>query len=119
AWLMAVWQDDPVGGAALTMLALTFLVALVVAVIVELRALRRLREVGRFRSELEAAMAQDSHRLLSSALAPVLKLVEARRPDLVRDFRHRVEGQTDCTAMIRQFRIAVLTPLDQEARRAV
>jgi len=37
----------------------------------------------------------------------------------VRDFRHRVQGQTDCATILKQFRGAVLVPLDQEARRAV
>lgn len=118
-WLAAVVREDPVGGGALGVLALAFLAALGAAVIRDLRALRRLREVQRFRAELMAAQAQDSHRRLSLALAPLLALVEARRPELVRDFRHRAEGQTDCAALIRQFRGTVLTPLDQEARRVV
>jgi putative membrane protein len=118
-WLTAAVREDPVGGSMIAALALAFLVALAAAAIREVRALRRLREVGRFRSELTAALQQDSHRRLSLALAPVLAMVEARRPDLVRDFRQRAEGQTDCAALIRQFRGAVLTPLDQEARRVV
>jgi putative membrane protein len=49
----------------------------------------------------------------------VLALDVARPPQLVRFFRHRAEGQTDCAAVIRQFRGAVLAPLDREARRVV
>jgi putative membrane protein len=118
-WLTAVVRDDAVGGGVLSALALAFLLALAAASVREIRALRRLREAERFRAELAAALAQDSHRRLSAALAPVLAMVGARRPELVRDFLHRTEGQTDCAAILRQLRGAVLAPLDQEARRVV
>jgi putative membrane protein len=119
AWLADVVREDPVGGGALSALALAFLVALGTATAREVRALRRLREAERFRAELAVALEQDSHRRLEVALAPILAMVGARRPELVRDFRHRSEGQTDCAAVLGQFRGAVLTPLDREARRVV
>ncbi|MBB4265701.1 TIGR01620 family protein [Roseospira visakhapatnamensis] len=117
--LIDVWSRDPIGGGLLTALALAFLGALGVSVEAELRTVRRLRDVARFRKEMETALEQDSARRLSKALAPLLSMVHERRPDLVRDFRHRVQGQTECAAILKQFRGAVLVPLDQEARRAV
>lgn len=117
--LAAIWSRDPIGGALLTALTLAFVAALGAAVAAEVRTLRRLREVARFRTEMETALEQDSARRLSNALAPLLAMVHERRPDLVRDFRHRVQGQKECAAILKQFRGAVLVPLDQEARRAV
>jgi|GEM_PF-2908516 len=117
--LVDIWGRDPIGGGLLTLLSLAFLTALGAAVSAELRTIRRLRDVARFRRDLETALERDSARRLSSALAPMLAMVHERHPELVRDFRHRVQGQTECATIIKHFRGAVLTPLDQEARRAV
>lgn len=117
--LVAIWQRDPVGGTLLGGLALAFLVALAVASLGELRALRRLRHATRLRAAIEQALRRDSPGELASAMAPVLALVGARRPELVRDLRHRIDGQSDVRATVNQFRAALLVPLDREARRVV
>jgi putative membrane protein len=117
--LVQVWQDGWIGGAVLTALGVALVAALAAAVTTEVRALRRLGEVGRFRDALTRALADDSDRRLRSALDPVLSLVRARKPDLVKDFNRRAKGLHEPDAVMKQFRGAVLTPLDQEARRSV
>lgn len=118
-WLLETWQRDWLGATALGALLLAFLAALAVAAGRELRAIRRLHKAARFRAALDVALEHDSAGEISAALAPVLEMVAARRPDLVRQFHHRVDGQSDGAAMVRQFRAAVLLPLDREARQAV
>lgn len=118
-WLADIWRHDWFGGAALTILSVAFLAGLAKASIGEVLALRRLREAARFRADLEAALRRDSPQELAAAMAPVLTMVTARRPELVQSFHRRIDGQSDCAAMIHQFRAAVLAPLDQEARRVV
>jgi putative membrane protein len=118
-WLVDTWQSDRIGGSILAILSLVFLGALAKASIGEFLALRRLREATRFRADLAAALHRDSPAEIAAAMAPVLAMVTARRPDLGRQFHHRVDGQSDSAAMVRQFRSAVLAPLDQEARRVV
>ncbi|HEX2891759.1 TIGR01620 family protein [Vineibacter terrae] len=117
--LIGLWQRDNIGGAVLGLLSLAFLAALAVATAGELRALRRLRDAARFRAAIEAAQRQDSPSALAAAMAPVLAMVAERRPELARALHHRIDGQSDVAAMVRQFNAAVLAPLDQEARRAV
>jgi len=117
--LVGVWTDSWIGGAVLSTLALAFTVALASATLTEVRALRRLGEVGRFRDALTRAMADDSDRRLRLALDPILSLVRARKPDLVKDFNRRAQGQHQSDTVMKQFRGAVLAPLDQEARRTV
>ena len=117
--LLDVWRSDWVGGALLSLLALAFLAALGRAVVVEVRALRRLAEVDRVRARLERALSDDRPARLNAALDPVLALVGTRRPDLVKAFRQRRRGLEEPQAVLKQFRGAVLTPLDQEARRVV
>jgi putative membrane protein len=118
-WLIDTWRSDRIGGSILAILSLAFLGALAKASIGEFRALRRLREATRFRADLAAALRRDSPAEIAAAMAPVLAMVTARRPDLARQFHHRVDGQSDSAAVVRQFRSAVLAPLDQEARRVV
>jgi putative membrane protein len=117
--LVSLWHDEPVAGALFTALTLAFVLAAGAAVSIELRAFARLRHAERFRAEVAAAEAQDSHRRLRAAIAPVLAGIGTHRPELARDFAERTEGQTDCEAITAQFRGAVLTPLDREARRVV
>jgi putative membrane protein len=117
--LLDVWRTDWVGGTLLSLLALAFLAALGRAVVVEVRALRRLAEVDRVRARLERALSDDRPAKLNAALDPVLSLVGSRRPDLVKAFRQRRRGLEEPQAVLKQFRGAVLTPLDQEARRVV
>ncbi|HKV00084.1 MAG TPA: DUF697 domain-containing protein [Vineibacter sp.] len=117
--LIEIWQRDWVGGAVLGTLSLGFLAALLAALLHEFRALRRLHDAARLRTRLETALRRDSPGELMSALAPVLSMVAARRPELVQQFHHRIDGQSDSDAIVRQFRTVVLSALDQEARRAI
>ncbi|MQX34980.1 TIGR01620 family protein [Roseospira navarrensis] len=117
--LVQVWTDGWIGGAVLTVLALAFVAALGSATWTEVRALRRLGEVSRFRDQLTRAMADDSDRRLRKALDPVLGLIRDRKPELVKDFQRRSKGLHEPDTIMKQFRGAVLTPLDQEARRTV
>jgi len=117
--LVDIWQRDWIGGAALGALSLGFLGTLAAALLHEFRSLRRLHDATRLRTELETALRRDSPGELMSALVPVLTMVAARRPELVQQFHHRIDGQSDSQAIVRQFRAVVLAPLDQEARRAI
>ncbi|MBB4286220.1 TIGR01620 family protein [Roseospira goensis] len=117
--LVDIWSGDWIGGALLTALAAAFLAALGTATMAEVRALRRLGEVDRFRETLGTALAQDQPTRLRQTLGPILALVRARRPELVKAFTQRSQGLTDTDAVLKQFRGAVLAPLDQEARRTV
>jgi len=117
--LIDIWQRDWIGGTALGVLSLGFLGALVAALLHEFRAFRRLHDATRLRARLETAMRRDSPGELMSALTPMLTMVGARRPELVQQFHHRIDGQSDSEAIVRQFRAVVLAPLDQEARRAI
>lgn len=117
--LVEIWQRDWIGGAALGALSLGFLGALVAALLHEFRALRRLHDATRLRAKLETAMRRDSPGELMSALTPMLTMVGVRRAELVQQFHHRIDGQSDSEAIVRQFRTVVLAPLDQEARRAI
>lgn len=119
SWLVDIWQRDTLGGIVLTTLSVAFLAGLAKASIGELLALRRLREATRFRADLEAALRHDSPPEITTAMAPVLAMVARRRPELASQFHHRIDGQSDVAAMLRQFRTTVLAPLDQEARRVV
>ncbi len=117
--LIDIWRSTWIGGAALTGLALLFVVLLARAIVTETRALRRLGEVERVRAALERALADDRPARLTRSLNPILALIDARRPALVKAFRQRSRGLDEPDAVLKQFRGAVLQPLDQEARRVV
>ncbi|WP_142849265.1 TIGR01620 family protein [Telmatospirillum sp. J64-1] len=118
-WLSGLFTRDPVGAGLLGLLFAALLVSLAFASWREVRALRRLGEVDKFRRALAEAEESNSPRRLEQALTPVLTMVGERRPELVRNFRHRSQGLNDTAAILRQFHGAVLTPLDAEARRVV
>jgi len=117
--LVDIWSGDWIGGAALTALVVAFATALISATMIELRAIRRLGEVGRFRAALAQSLQHDSAARLRRTLQPMLSMVGARRPELVKAFGQRTQGLTENDAIMKQFRSAVLAPLDQEARRVV
>jgi putative membrane protein len=117
--LVDIWSRDWIGAAVLTALAVAFVAALISATLIELRAVRRLGEVARFREALNRSLEHDSGARLRRTLEPTLALIRARRPELVKAFGQRSQGLTECDAILKQFRGAVLTPLDQEARRVV
>lgn len=117
--LVETIRSDWIGGTFLIALTLAFVAALGAATLAEWRALRRLGDVARVRETLANVRTDGSATRLRKALEPVLALVRVRRPDVVKAFGQRTQGLTDADAVMKQFRGAVLAPLDQEARRTV
>lgn len=118
--VLALWDSSPLVAGLLGLLSAASGVALVGAVWREIAGLRRLHRVEAVRATLQAAVASGDGRRLQEGLAPLLKVVADRRPDLAKRFAEGPAPEEEEVAVrLARFERVVLRPMDAEARALV